>query len=387
MYLGDQPIAHRFLAPDATGEERFPLNIDYCTACGLGQIVRPIPPEVLYRDYNFCFSTWKPEPHREDELRWIRSQLPGGRVFEVGCNDGLFLSELSSVGTWTVAGIEPNHHARAIAEGRGFPISGDFLGPDTARQAVARFGRFDLVVARQVLEHLGDIGLFFDSARELLSENGLLFVDVPDVEPGLLVGDCTIAWEEHVNYFTESVLRQALRRYGFEPLDFRKYDFSGGTLAVLARKVARPGTPPEPLPPSQSIVGFPERLGAYRKALVAALQRTRAAGVRVVIYGVGCRACALVNGLGLSGLVDFAIDDQKERQGLLMPGSRLRIRPPGEVSGEPIPTLVLLAVNRENEAKVEKRLRDAWTGRAEDLRFLRVFGPTTILDEVRALGG
>src|SRR6266478_5760159 len=78
--LGNQPIAHRLL--EAPGDEfKHPLRVDYCTACGLGQICDPIDPVILYRNYNYCFSSWKPEPHRETELDLICSHKHQASVF------------------------------------------------------------------------------------------------------------------------------------------------------------------------------------------------------------------------------------------------------------------------------------------------------------------
>ncbi len=57
--LKNLPIAHRYLSSENEEEETFPLTIHYCKSCGLAYIINPIDPEILYRDYNYCFSSWK----------------------------------------------------------------------------------------------------------------------------------------------------------------------------------------------------------------------------------------------------------------------------------------------------------------------------------------
>jgi len=76
----------------------------------------------------------------------------------------------------------------------------------------------------------------------------------------------------------------------------------------------------------------------------------RAAGHRVVLYG--CLASTLVDGLALGGLINFAVDDQTERQGRHMPDSGLEIHPSENLDKDVRPTVYLLAVNNENDAKV-----------------------------------
>jgi SAM-dependent methyltransferase len=381
--LGKQPIAHRFLEkPEA--EFTHPLKLEFCDRCGLGQICDPISPEILYKDYNYCFSSWKPEPHRERELDLICTHKPAGKVFEIGCNDGLFLEQLKLRGHAVCVGLEPNSFAAQIArETRKLPVYETFVNEHTCQDALRTYGKFDIVMARQVLEHVGDLELFFRCVDLLLADDGMVFIDVPDVGPGLRVGDCTIAWEEHVNYFTEPVLTGALDRFGFTPLAFEKFNYSGGTLAVLAR---RKGAADQLVLNGdfRELAGtFNQRVGQYAAKLKTTLGRAKKLFDYVVIYGVGCRACALVNGLGLATLMDFAVDDQVERQGKLMPGSKLPIRDPGVLAIAGKKSLVLLAVNQENEVKVEAKTRSRCQN--SEVAFLSVFGPSDINTELDTL--
>ena len=81
------------------------------------------------------------------------------------------------------------------------------------------------------------------------------------------------------------------------------------------------------------------------------------AGGKVAVYGAGCRACSLVNFAGLAPYVEFVVDDQIERQGKYMPGSRLRIGP-SEILENGTVDLCLLGVNAENESRVISRHQD-----------------------------
>ncbi len=361
--LGALPIAHRMLRdPDET-EETFPLALHICNDCGLGQIVEPIDPAVLYNGFNFNFSSWKPEPHLDDELDLI---IEGGvpeRVVEIGCNDGLFLHSLRERGVTTVVGIEPNPVPGATARERGLTVFTSMIDPGVCDDAIdAAGGKFDFVVSRQVLEHVLDLDNFLQCADRMLCETGQLFIDVPDFEHSLASGDCSMIWEEHVSYFTESSLLHLFARHGFVPEVVRRYDFSGGTIAVRARRGV-------PAPVTTTVIPggaeqFDRSVKHYRERLAASLSTARRAGMQVVLYGTGCRACTVVNGLDLGGLIDFAVDDQPERQGLFMPGSRLAIRPTDTLVGDGAPFICLLAVNNENEDKVTEKIRTLAGSRA-----------------------
>lgn len=378
--LGELPIAHRMLRdPDET-EESFPLALHICNDCGLGQIVEPINPAVLYNGFNFNFSSWKPEPHLDDELDLI---IEGGvpeRVVEIGCNDGLFLHSLRERGVTTAVGIEPNPVPGAAARERGLTVFSSMIGPEVCDDAVgAAGGKFDFVVSRQVLEHVLDLDNFLQCADRMLNETGRLFIDVPDFEHSLANGECSMIWEEHVSYFTESSLLNLFARHGFVPEVIRRYDFSGGTIAVRARRGDHgPTTTAMPRGAEQ----FGKSVMDYRSRLVAALDAAHGAGMQVVLYGTGCRACTVVNGLDLGELIDFAVDDQPERQGLFMPGSRIIIRSSDTLAGDGAPFVCLLAVNNENEDKVTEKVRALVGSRAICATLL---GPKDLLQAVSTI--
>jgi hypothetical protein len=213
-------------------------------------------------------------------------------------------------------------------------------------------------------------------------EGGYLFIDCPDMAPAGALGDCTVLWEEHVTYYTRATLEAVLRSSGFEPLAYKTYDFSGGAQAVLARRTAD-FAPYDITDPAG--VAFSERFALrfaeYASRLTAALQRARAADIPAVIYGGGSRACTLTNALRLTGL-NCAIDDQRERHGKFLPGTRLEIRPPSSLNDGTSPLIVLLAVNNENEAKVRANIAQR-TKRT--VHAISTSGPADIWSELERL--
>jgi SAM-dependent methyltransferase len=378
--LGGMPIAHRLLRTRDEPEERFPFSVLACGHCGLPQIVKPIDPDILYRQFNYNFSSWKPEPHQPDELDTIASFTKHETVFEIGCNDGLFMTKLRERGAKVLVGVEPNPVSGRIAQERGIKVYPDMISPALCHDAVAQAGKFDLVISRQVLEHVVDFENFFQCVKLALRDDGLLFIDVPDFTPGSTVGDVSVLWEEHVSYFTEATLVALLRRHGFEPLSVKKYNFSGGSLAVAARRSA------ETVASTAISAGVGERFGelvkSYGARLRPILSKARASGMQIALYGAGCRACTFTNAHGLADLVELSVDDQKERQGLFLPGTRIPIGAPGELNSSNSPLVCLLAVNQENESAVSQRLRE---NLKRPLHIVSIFAPSDIWSELDRL--
>jgi len=355
--FGPMPIAHRMRRRRDESEPRYPFKELVCRQCGLVQIAEPIDPEDLYREFNYCFSGWKPQPHIAAELAMIQADAPGPRMLEIGSNDGLFLGEARKAGFAPLLGIEPNRIATDAARELGLEIVNEMLTPALAADLVARHGRFDTIVLRQVLEHLTDLAGFFRSAEILLAPEGVLFVDVPDCEQGFARGDVTMMWEEHVNSFTEATLEATLARFGFGIVRRERYNFSGGTVAVCAKRGAAAQQAPDLAAHLANVGAYEGRARAYREKLRALLSRARDGGHAIVLYGAGNRACTFSNWSGIGALVDYAIDDQTERQGLFMPGTGLAVRASAALGEETRPLLCLLAVNTENDDVVAAKVR------------------------------
>ncbi len=359
--LKEQPIAHRFLKSKAElqQEEQFPLSLHLCKECGLPQILEPVDPKILYSGYNFCFSSQKPQPHVSAEAYWLLESVGPKRTLELGSNDGLFLSALREVGFNDLLGVEPNPHAAEHSRMKGHRVIQDFFDAQLTERLSQDEQPFDLIVSRQVLEHIPDLQSFLGGAHQLLAPDGYLFLEVPDVSFAFKNGDISCIWEEHVNYFTEETLQTTCLQRGFEVIESRTYDFSGGSTAVLARKSTQqlPQVSSESLNAILNLAReFPRNIDSYKAKLISLLKEVKQNQFSTVVYGVGCRASAIINFLGIHSLIDFAVDDQPERQGLFMPGSGIEIRSSEALHEISEPVLCLLAVNNECEPVVTERI-------------------------------
>ncbi len=356
--LGALPIAHHLLSSPEEKFETYPLVLSHCSRCGLIQIENPIAPEILYLNYNYCFSSWKSQPHAVDEIKTISHFTQRRSIIEIGCNDGYFLHLLEQHGWDQVVGLEPNPYAADIAKQKRLNIHIEMLNKRICKTIIEKSGKFEVIVARQVIEHLTDLINLFSCVDILISEKGYLFLDFPDFETALVMGDCSMIWEEHVNYFTEETVRTMLSFYGYDIVSLKRYSFSGGSIAILAKRSANSHKQWSNAAPNLSINSFAEKVNSYGACLNQALNQYRSLNFQIILYGVGCRACTFVNNFTLNQAVDFAIDDQPERQGKYMPGSKICIRSPQILAESDSPVLCLLAVNNECESLVKEKLKN-----------------------------
>jgi len=352
--FGSHPISHHFLKDGQQDNYVHSVDLQFCEDCGLTQIVNPVPPEKFYTQL-FALSSWKYQPHIPHEIDLIR-RLPGisadSRIVEIASNDGTFCKALHEAGYHSVIGIEPAIDAQRVARERGVETIGAYFDTDTAKQFVEKYGKANLVIARQVLEHIPDLGEIQRALKIILASDGHVLLEVPDFAMNLQTSDYSI-WEEHVNQFTLETLKYFTEGVGLQVNHSETIVYSGQGIILIASNSDNPvdqkKTDLSDL--CNANFRFKENWPFMRQSFIDYLQKCKSEGGKIAIYGAGARVCTLVNYAGLTPYVDCFVDDQVEKQGLFMPGSHLPILPSSRLYSEGI-TLCLLAVNTENEDRV-----------------------------------
>jgi SAM-dependent methyltransferase len=184
---------------------------------------------------------------REEYLsRILDSYLkPGeaGEALDFGCGDGLFFDVLRKFGA--PSGIEPHGELLdPLGPWRG-QITTEELKPDSTQR-----GRFGLVVALDVLEHLQDPAAAAAELARRTRVGGLWLVTVPAFQSLWTKHDDL---NQHVKRYNRAELRALLEGAGLEVFDLR-YFFAWtafGKVAVRLREAVLPSTPEPPrVPPA-----------------------------------------------------------------------------------------------------------------------------------------
>lgn len=132
------------------------------------------------------------------------------KILDVGCSTGHLLYELRKKGYKSIFGIDPSPKCKDLAL-KNFNINietSDFFSFSTNE-------KFDLIIFAAVFEHLEQVKKAINKTSELLSENGYVFISVPDggsfnlnfEEP---FGEFSI---EHINFFSISYLYRFMINY------------------------------------------------------------------------------------------------------------------------------------------------------------------------------
>jgi SAM-dependent methyltransferase len=351
--FGQQPVVHHLLDEPTAEFKTFHFFIAYCPNCGFLQMPNYPGSEILYKNY-ITMSSWKSQPHAKTFLANIIRLFglrPEQRILELGCNDGGFLELMQSSGYKNCLGIEPTEDASQIAIKKGLPVIRSFYGMDTLDEHRAVFPEPDLIVSRQVIEHISDLNGFLSAARAHLAPGGGIALEFPDHAMNFESLDYSF-WEEHVNYFTLHTMRQLLAKHGFEIMHHESTLFSGKCLFIYAYRLDSAVNPSyqaqEDALARRYIRLFPRFISELHRFL-----ETFRRDSGVVMFGCGSRSSNFINLTESASYFDRFVDDQTQKQFKFAPGSLLRITDTKDLDPS---AAVALGVNSENEFQVIRKM-------------------------------
>ena len=149
-------------------------------------------------------------------MRQLLGEVAGKRLLDFGCGGGLLAVEAARAGAAQVVGMDAEPGILAAA---GLLAARRGVGPELRLvcrdrlPAPGAYGRFDLIVVKDVLEHIPDDASFLRSASRLLRPGGGLVVATQN------------AWS--LNFLLEGGYHRLLRRehdwWGWDPTHLRFY--------------------------------------------------------------------------------------------------------------------------------------------------------------------
>lgn len=164
---------------------------------------------------------WVPAPGyvlRRQRILATLGPLKRGGLLEVGCGAGALVRDLHALG-FACTALETGNEAREIAR----KICADRPGLEIHPEPRAEWvGKFDYVVAFEVLEHVEDDKGAVEQWASWLKHDGTLILSVPAHPERWNVSD---VWAGHFRRYTRGTLNSVLDQAGFTVDHFETYGF------------------------------------------------------------------------------------------------------------------------------------------------------------------
>lgn len=225
-----------------------PRDVLICLNCGLVTLDISKINERMLQDYYQTFNPFEkpgrlPEGHKKmryEQFDWISKNLPESSkiqsVCDIGCGSG-YLMKIFKDKHYKVTGIDYS------------PLMIKHIRDNYKINAVqGRFNNesfkenFDLITCSNVIEHLIDPKVEIKIMSNILSDNGYLFIEVPDTEFPVFNTIVDVISFEHITHFTKGTLCRILENFNLKIIATNQKTYSPGSgmmgsyINVLAQK-------------------------------------------------------------------------------------------------------------------------------------------------------
>lgn len=201
-----------------------------CRGCGLTFIQNPPDESALQELYSFDTGYHEDlESSNETSayhlrnakahLRYLERYRQTGSLLDIGCSAGFFLEQARQKG-FQVQGVEYSADSAAVAQEKGLDV---FVG---TLEAFNTEQRFDVITLWDVIEHVRDPLETLRIAKSLLSPEGYLFLETPNIDGLFPKASYQLAerldfWPHpeppgHLFQFSGATITDILSKAGFE---------------------------------------------------------------------------------------------------------------------------------------------------------------------------
>ena len=364
--LGSTPLSDALVRPeDVDGpEDRFPLEVAFCPESKLVQILEDVPADRLFVDNYLYFSSYSDAllEHSRDHAHQLietRHLGPESLVVEIASNDGYLLKYFVEARI-PVLGIDPAPDQARVARENGVPTLEEFFGIDMARRLVDEGVKADVIIANNVMAHVPDLHSFVGGMKHLLAPDGVITVENPYVRDLIDHREFDTIYHEHVVCWSCTSVDYLMRCHGLWLNDVEYFpELHGGTLRwYVGHEEQRTPTIEKYLHDERETgldtfeyyERFAQGVQENRRLLVDLLQGLRSEGKHIAGYGAAAKGSTLLNYCDIgTDLVEYVVDRNPYKQGLLMPGTHQPVRAPEVLLDDMPDYLLLLAWNFKDE--------------------------------------
>ena len=320
------------------------IELALCNTCGL-LINTAFEPERLHYDEAYVASLHHSPlfgRYATDLATDLieRYDLHEKLVLEIGCGKGEFLKMMVELGNNRGAGFDRSYEA---------PPGGE---TDERLTFVKEFYteahldlKPDLVIARQLLEHVEEPFEFVSSLRRTLGErrDTVVVFEVPNAQDMLQRADLWDVIYEHPIYFTPQALERLMRSAGFDVHKVRPA-YEGLFLIVEASPGDMPSGELEAVGHTLEgdVAGFAKAYAERQTRWKRQLDDIRANDKRAVLWGAGARGDTFLNAIGIDDEIPIVVDLNPRKWGKHMAGTGQVIHSPEDLKAER-PDVVVIA--------------------------------------------
>lgn len=373
--LAEQPLANNY--HDGTGGgDSYKLGLNLCTDCWHTQLPVSVDPKVMFEHYLYVTGT---SQTLRDYCDWFaemvteREGISGGDVLDIACNDGTQLDSFRKLG-WKTFGVDPAKNLFQIALDKGHLVRNAFWPIE--------YIKVDVITAQNVCAHTPDPLAFLKGVHDCLTDTGTAYIQTSQSQM-YQRNEFDTTYHEHISFFSVNSMQTLAHRAGLVLTDVQLTPIHGDSYVFTLKHKGADVKPSVQKMIAQEVSdgrhrqSFYTQFGQNAKDILTQFKDIvdlfRQNGTKVIGYGAAAKGMTVLNANNIQ--LDWIVDDNELKQGLLTPGTDIEIKDRSSLDLDEEIVIVPLAWNFFNEIK--ENVEGIRQGKPT--KFIRYFPSVTVL--------
>ena len=336
------PLSENYSETSEGGKkaERYPVDLYMCADCGHVQQLDVVDSKSLWEEYTYYSADAKGMPQHfcevADNLLQTYQPTSDALIIDIGSNDGSLLRPFKETGR-RVLGIDPATTIARLATEAGIETIPELMTEPLADRIVSRYGKAQIICMFNAFAHADNLSEIAQSICKMLAPNGIFVFEAQyllDIIDRVLIGSI---FHEHMSHHSIKSVSQFLERNGLDLIHVERNPIQHGSiigtvqLTGAGREVHTSVSALLKLEESRqldqiaTLKNFANKLTNLRRRTSKLVQGWRDAGMSIAAYGAARSGPTLIAQLGLSGAIDYIVDDHPQKIGKYSSGDGIPI--------------------------------------------------------------
>jgi len=341
LNLGNHPPPLNFVTKERLLDrnEAFPLQVFFCSNCGLVQLGDAVDPKIMFKEYLYtsgistAFRT-----HLESFAEKLVERFSPNKddlVIDIASNDGTLLQFFKNSGL-RVLGVEPSNIAD-IAKENGIQTVNDFFNEEVAKQILDENGQAKIITITNAFAHIKDLDSLMNGIKILLKEDGVFVSESQYLVDIIEKLEYDTIYHEHLRYYCLKPLIQLFEKYNMEVFDCERISSHGGSIRVYASlkgKFTKSDNVKNiidyedklKLSEIETYQAFAKKIYENKNKLIALLSKIKADGHNIVGISAPARSSTILNFCNINTEnLEYIAEKSVLKIGKFTPGSHIPV--------------------------------------------------------------
>ncbi len=379
--LGSAPLSNNLLYKIEESENWYPLKVMICSNCWLAQTNHNLTSsEVFNKNYPYLSSVSKSllinsKKYADDVYDKFLKNKKNNKILEIASNDGYLLQYFKNKKFISkIVGIEPTPEAAKISRKKKIQTLEVFFEKKEAKKLDKKFGKFDLIIANNVVAHIPDINSFIQGIKKLLSKTGIVTIEFQYLVDLINKNIFDNIYHEHYYYYSFTSFNKILEKFNLKAFDYQKIEAQGGSLRLYIthknNKIYAVSNNIKKLKNLETKIGI-KKLKFYsnfftntvnkKNQFLSKLIELKNKKKTIFGYGAAAKGNTMINFCGIKNdLIDYVVDKNSYKQGKFLPGSRIPIVSENFIRKTKPDYIVIIPWNIAEEIKKDLKYVKGW---------------------------